>query len=347
MRQLRSSTKIDTARLDGLSRAVPSAEEAPTLAMSDLDPYLAWLDVPVDARPVNHYRLLGLREKEASVDAIESAADRVQRHVKQYSSGEHSGAASKILAEIKDARDCLLDPQRKRAYDAQLGDRAKFETAIKPPPPVPGRPIAEQKIAAAPPPGGSLPTSASSDTAIRSAPPVPGKSAMAPASGGPVLPPPPSLGRPSLPQPAGAPGTPAQGTAAQPPATSAPGTSAPPIAQAPPAPVAAPPPPAMPPVSPATNVTPIAKAVGEQPAAQSEAGQGSPSWAPEGRTGKVGKAVTAVTETGKSRPQKTRKAQMLRKKTRQQSEFMVASLVLGALAIAAGLILLIILALSS
>ena len=72
-----------------------------------------------------------------------------------------------------------------------------------------------------------------------------------------------------------------------------------------------------------------------------------PQPAARGRTGKIGKAVTAVTETGKSRPQKTRKAQMLRKKTRQQSEFMVASIVLGALAIAAGLILLIILALSS
>jgi len=93
--------------------------------MSDaFDPYHKWLGIPPDEQPPHHYRLLGISLFEGDADVISNAADQRMAHVRTFQSGKHSAESQRILNEISCARLCLLDPQKKAAYDAQLGARA-------------------------------------------------------------------------------------------------------------------------------------------------------------------------------------------------------------------------------
>ncbi len=83
------------------------------------DPYRKWLGIPPKDQPPNHYRLLGLENFESDLDIIEGGLERQMNFVRQYQSGEHA-AASKLLNELAIARLCLLKPDKKAAYDAQL-----------------------------------------------------------------------------------------------------------------------------------------------------------------------------------------------------------------------------------
>jgi formylglycine-generating enzyme required for sulfatase activity len=84
------------------------------------DPYLQWLGIRDPQRPPNHYRLLGLELFESDADVIAGAADRQMTHVRSFQSGQHSELSQKILNELAAARVCLLKPERKAAYDADL-----------------------------------------------------------------------------------------------------------------------------------------------------------------------------------------------------------------------------------
>lgn len=105
------------------------------------DPYLTWLDIPLKDRPIDHYRLLGVKPFEADTDAIVAAAGQRMAQVKGHSIGPQAEAAKRIMAEIVAARLCLLNPQKKKAYDATLRERAAG----------PSQPRAKPKLAVAQP----------------------------------------------------------------------------------------------------------------------------------------------------------------------------------------------------
>ncbi|MBN1590307.1 MAG: WD40 repeat domain-containing protein [Pirellulales bacterium] len=84
------------------------------------DPYYQWLGIPPDEQPPDHYRLLGVRCFEDSADVIETAVDRQMVHLRTFQIGPRSALSEKLLSELTVARQCLLDPTRKAAYDEQL-----------------------------------------------------------------------------------------------------------------------------------------------------------------------------------------------------------------------------------
>jgi serine/threonine-protein kinase len=88
--------------------------------MSEFDPYYHWLGIAPKDQPPNHYRLLGIETFEANADVISNAADRQMGHVRSYQGGKYASASQKILNEVAAARVCLLDPERKAAYDDRL-----------------------------------------------------------------------------------------------------------------------------------------------------------------------------------------------------------------------------------
>jgi WD40 repeat protein len=114
--------------------------------MSDaFDPYHKWLAIPPRDQPPHHYRLLGLELYEPDVQVIESAADRQMAHVRTFQSGQNGGASQKLLNELAAAKLCLLQPEKKAAYDAALRKR------LAPPRPA-ALPRAAPLAAASPPP---------------------------------------------------------------------------------------------------------------------------------------------------------------------------------------------------
>jgi formylglycine-generating enzyme required for sulfatase activity len=89
--------------------------------MSDaFDPYYKWLSIVPEEQPPNHYRLLGTRSFEPDRDVIANAADQRMAHVRSFQMGKYAALSQRILNEIAAARVCLLNPQKKAAYDARL-----------------------------------------------------------------------------------------------------------------------------------------------------------------------------------------------------------------------------------
>jgi hypothetical protein len=84
------------------------------------DPYHKWLGIPPKDQPPNHYRLLGIEAFESDADVVESAADQRMTHVRTYQAGQHSALSQRILNELSAAKLCLLDLEKKAAYDRQL-----------------------------------------------------------------------------------------------------------------------------------------------------------------------------------------------------------------------------------
>ena len=89
----------------------------------DFDPYYQWLGIPpaesAGGGP-NYYRLLGLSLLEENADAISNAADRVMSHLRTFQTGKNAVLSQKLLGEVAQAHICLLDPQKKAAYDSTL-----------------------------------------------------------------------------------------------------------------------------------------------------------------------------------------------------------------------------------
>jgi len=84
------------------------------------DPYVHWLGVTGAQRPVDHYTLLGLPRFEADSSSISSAAQQRIALVACHTGGPQGAQARRLSAELAAARDCLLDPQHKMAYDESL-----------------------------------------------------------------------------------------------------------------------------------------------------------------------------------------------------------------------------------
>lgn len=97
------------------------------------DPYYQWLGIPPEERPINHYRLLGLRLYEDNLEVIESAAERQMSHVRKYATGPHSEQSQQVLNMLATARLTLIKPDKRAAYDQELRSAAQG-VAVKPEP---------------------------------------------------------------------------------------------------------------------------------------------------------------------------------------------------------------------
>ena len=84
------------------------------------DPYHKWLGIPPRDQPPHHYRLLSIDLFESDREVIDAAARRLAVYVKSCATGPHQAEAKKLLAEIVQARLCLMDPQLRAAYDQRL-----------------------------------------------------------------------------------------------------------------------------------------------------------------------------------------------------------------------------------
>jgi hypothetical protein len=89
----------------------------------EFDPYHQWLGISPRHRPPTHYRLLGIEAFEPNPDVISSAADQRMAHVRTFQNGPRSFLSQEILNQLAAARACLLDPDRKAAYDDELRER--------------------------------------------------------------------------------------------------------------------------------------------------------------------------------------------------------------------------------
>ena len=103
------------------------------LVMSEtFDPYHRWLGIPPEQQPPHHYRLLGITPFESDREVIDSVAMRHMGFLQEITDGPYVKHAQQLLNELAAARRCLLDPDKKAAYDAQL----QLSESLPVPPPI-------------------------------------------------------------------------------------------------------------------------------------------------------------------------------------------------------------------
>ena len=131
--------------------------------MSDaFDPYYIWLGIPPDDQPPHHYKLLGIEIFESNRQVIEAAANRQMAYLQEVSAGEaHIDEAQKILGELSRARICLLNQEKKKAYDEKL--RASFDSLAPVPETKAPKPVASSAPLMPPQIGKSTPKRPATD----------------------------------------------------------------------------------------------------------------------------------------------------------------------------------------
>jgi len=87
------------------------------------DPYHKWLGIAPKDQPPHHYRLLGIEPFESDVDVIDSAANQRMAFLAGHVQGSFASRAAELVSQVAAARACLLDPQSRALYDAQLRQR--------------------------------------------------------------------------------------------------------------------------------------------------------------------------------------------------------------------------------
>ena len=98
----------------------------------EFDPYHMWLGIPPKDQPPHHYRLLGIEVFEDNADVIDTAANRHTSYLHDVATGPHRTESQRLLNEIAAARRCLLDRERKAAYDEKLkAELAESEPEIE------------------------------------------------------------------------------------------------------------------------------------------------------------------------------------------------------------------------
>jgi hypothetical protein len=89
------------------------------------DPYHRWLGIAKEEQPPTYYRLLGINPSEEDPEVIEEAAIRQTTHVRTNQLGPHADHCTRLLNEIARARSTLLDPEKRRQYDATLAAKTE------------------------------------------------------------------------------------------------------------------------------------------------------------------------------------------------------------------------------
>jgi len=122
--QFRDEQKLAEALEAG--KKMMAKQQAPQVAPrnpSGFDAYYQWLGIPPHEQPPHYYRLLGIELFEANEDVIDMAAERQIRHVRSFHVGKHSRESQELLNELARARVCLLNADKKAAYDVELRGR--------------------------------------------------------------------------------------------------------------------------------------------------------------------------------------------------------------------------------
>jgi hypothetical protein len=84
------------------------------------NPYRQWLELETDSQQPDYYQLLGLSPSESDPEVIRAAADRAAAKVRSFRPGKHAAVWARLLDELKEAKQCLTNPERKSAYDRKL-----------------------------------------------------------------------------------------------------------------------------------------------------------------------------------------------------------------------------------
>jgi len=98
------------------------------------DPYHKWLGIPPEEQPPTLYRLLGVAPFEGDPDVIHAAADGRMGFLKTFQTGANSAVAERLLNEVSRARICLVNPEKKTAYDNVLRSAKPADAGDGPPP---------------------------------------------------------------------------------------------------------------------------------------------------------------------------------------------------------------------
>ena len=105
------------------------------------NPYASWLGIQPHECPPTYYRILEIAAFESRLDVIAQAAQNQISFVESKTSGAYEAHARKLLAELTLARNCLLNPAARQAYDSSL--RSRSVGSVRPPWPAPNtRPAA-------------------------------------------------------------------------------------------------------------------------------------------------------------------------------------------------------------
>src|SRR5438552_2604544 len=83
------------------------------------DPYEQWLGIPGDQRPITYYQLLGISPRENDPEAIEEAARRQAAKLRKHQEGPQAQACARLLKEINQAKAVLLNPAKRKEYEAR------------------------------------------------------------------------------------------------------------------------------------------------------------------------------------------------------------------------------------
>ena len=99
------------------------------------NPYHQWLSIPPSGRPIDYYWLLGLAQFEDDPRVIEAAAEQRVTHLKTYAAGSRGLLARRLQGQVAVAANCLLQPDKKTAYDMRLSAmiRARHRAIVPPP----------------------------------------------------------------------------------------------------------------------------------------------------------------------------------------------------------------------
>ena len=82
------------------------------------DGYYEWLGIPKGQRPPTPYQLLRIAPDEQDPEVIEAAAVRLSARVRTFQLGPHASECTRILTELVQAADTLINPTKRAQYDA-------------------------------------------------------------------------------------------------------------------------------------------------------------------------------------------------------------------------------------
>lgn len=87
---------------------------------SGLNPYVQWLGLPEQTVAPNHYELLAVKLFESDVKEIKQAYYRRVAKVSLFQHGRTALHCEQLLAQLSEAKDCLIDDHARAKYDASL-----------------------------------------------------------------------------------------------------------------------------------------------------------------------------------------------------------------------------------
>jgi hypothetical protein len=85
------------------------------------DPYRQWLRIDGGRDAADFYQVFGLPAFTSDPQVIAVAADLTIERVQRLSPGAHRAAHRRLLEELSQAKECLLDPAARARYDQSLG----------------------------------------------------------------------------------------------------------------------------------------------------------------------------------------------------------------------------------